>query len=175
MELHSDRLYMRQIKAGDWALFQALHDDPRVIEYVCDAPSMTQLREKFESRLPQWHPGADHWLCLVVFDRHGGYPVGVTGLKLTAHATATAEVGYLFLPDHQGKGYASESLRGVMGYARDIVALTALQGIVTDGNVASCRVLEKCGFVLAQRLAGTCQINGQVVDDLIYHHRLSES
>lgn len=174
MVLHSERLYMRQITTGDWPLFLALHADQRVIQYVCDAPTESQTREKFESRLPQWLPSSTHWLCLVMFDIHIRRPVGVTGLKLTSSTSSTAEVGYLLLAQYQGKGYGSESLQTVMTYARDVLGLLALKGVVTDGNSASCHVLEKCGFVLEQRQSDACCINGQLFDDLIYWCRIGE-
>jgi hypothetical protein len=54
MELYTEQLYMRQLEAGDWGFFLALHTEPAAIQYVYDAPSETETREKFESRLPQW-------------------------------------------------------------------------------------------------------------------------
>jgi RimJ/RimL family protein N-acetyltransferase len=175
MELYTERLYMRQLEAGDWDLFLALHTDPSVIQYVCDAPCETETREKFESRLPQWLPGASHWLCLVVFDRHSGCAVGVTGLKLATDEEATAEVGYLFLAGHQGKGYGFESLQQLVNYARETLGLNTLTAVVTEGNAASCRLLEKCGFLFEQRHCDAYHINGQLLDDLLYRHRISES
>ncbi|MGB0338205.1 GNAT family N-acetyltransferase [Pseudomonas sp.] len=173
MELYTERLYLRQLEAGDWDLFLALHTDPTVIQYVCDAPSETETRERFESRLPHWLPGSRHWLCLVVFDRQSGCAVGVTGLKLEPDEQATAEVGYLFLSGQHGKGYGFESLQRVMDYAHDILGLKVLKAVVTEGNAASCRLLEKCGFVFERREGDAYQINGQVFDDLIYRHRMA--
>ncbi|MCS3418107.1 RimJ/RimL family protein N-acetyltransferase [Pseudomonas sp. BIGb0450] len=168
MELYTERLYMRQLEAGDWDFFLALHTDPSVIQYVCDVPSETETREKFETRLPRWLPGASHWLCLVVFDRHSGCAVGVTGLKRVPDEHATAEVGYLFLSGHHGKGYGFESLQRLMTYGRETLGLNALMAVVTEGNAASCRLLEKCGFLFEQRHCDAYQINGQLFDDLIY-------
>ena len=39
MELHTERLYLRQLEAGDWDLFLTLHTDPSVIQYVCIGPA----------------------------------------------------------------------------------------------------------------------------------------
>ena len=171
MELRSERLHMRHITLDDWPLFLALHTDQLVTQYVCETQSESQTREKFESRLPQWLPGSVHWLCLVMLDIHTEYAIGVTGLKLESPSGLIAEVGYMLLTKHQGKGYGSESLRTVMSYARDVLGLRALKGVVTEGNIASCRVLEKCGFVLEQRQSNAFRIHGQLFDDLVYWHR----
>lgn len=171
MELRSKRLCMRQIAVDDWPLFLALHTDQRVTRYVCETQTEPQVREKFESRLPPWLPGSVHWLCLVMLDIHSKEPIGVTGLKMESPSSLSAEVGYLLLPQHQGQGYGSESLRAVMNYAHDELGLRALKGVVTEGNSASCRVLEKCGFVLEQRQSNAFRIHGELFDDLVYWHR----
>jgi len=106
-----------------------------------------------------------------MLDIHTEDAIGVTGLKLESPSGLIAEVGYMLLTKHQGKGYGSESLRTVMSYARDVLGLRALKGVVTEGNIASCRVLEKCGFVLEQRQSNAFRIHGQLFDDLVYWHR----
>ncbi|KAI9368424.1 GNAT domain-containing protein [Aspergillus egyptiacus] len=67
------------------------------------------------------------------------------------------EIGYLVLPRVWGRGYASEAVRGVMGWFFDLLARTgkehgergqeAVYAIVAKSNAASLRVMEKCGFV----------------------------
>ncbi|UNM22858.1 GNAT family N-acetyltransferase [Pseudomonas sp. ArH3a] len=177
LELFSDRLHMRQLSSTDWALFLQLHTDPKVIEYVCDHPAEHSLREKFACRLPEWTPDSDHWLCLVICERHSGQPVGVTGLKMTRNGADApgAEVGYLLLSQQHGKGYGVESLNSVIAYADESLRLTALQATVTAGNIASCRVLEKCGFSLESRVPNAVRINDQVFEDLIYTRSIAAS
>lgn len=74
--------------------------------YVADPRPVADIREAFDSRLPLWSPGAAHWLCLVVRDRFTHAPLGLTGYQ--HHAGDSAEVGFLFAPHAQGKGYGSE-------------------------------------------------------------------
>jgi hypothetical protein len=42
---------------------------------------------------------------------------------------------------------------------------------VTDGNAASCRVLERAGFACMRVIAGNDTIRGRPVDDLEYVRR----
>ena len=61
------------------------------------------------------------------------------------------ELGYLFLPEVWGKGFATESVRAVLGAYRHIAATNLLcpreiQANAHAQNVASRRVLEKSGF-----------------------------
>ncbi len=57
----------------------------------------------------------EHWLCLVVRDRLTHTPLGLTGYQ--HHQRDIAEVGFLFAPAAQGRGYGYESLRALCDYA----------------------------------------------------------
>ena len=57
------------------------------------------------------------------------------------------EVGYAFATQHWGKGYATEATAGFIEVAYGHYDLQELGAITRDGNDASTRVLEKCGFV----------------------------
>ncbi len=58
-----------------------------------------------------------------------------------------ADLSY-FVGDREswGKGYATEAIRGAIGFAFDQFGLHRLNAGVYSGNEASARVLEKCGF-----------------------------
>jgi len=56
------------------------------------------------------------------------------------------EVGYLVLPDHWGKGYATEVTAALIEYAKEMTVVTELVGIVNSKNGASKKVLTKNGF-----------------------------
>ena len=56
-----------------------------------------------------------------------------------------AEVGYGLVPLARGVGLATEALAGIVG-ATDRVAVQVRATVAVD-NVASIRVLDKCGFV----------------------------
>lgn len=173
LELHTARLHLSPLSAHDWELFLTLHSDPDNLRYVCDPLSPAQIEERFTSRLPRWDLDSAHWLCLVIRDRESGEALGLTGLRISDKAAAEAEVGYLLAPRHQGKGVAAESLRALIGYARQHLGLKRLIATVTDGNAASCQVLEKSGFVFLRRDEQAFRQGGEDFDDLIFSHSLT--
>lgn len=67
-------------------------------------------------------------------------------LKIVDLGNGQHEVGYLVLPEHWGKGYASEVTATLVDYAKTIDGVTELIGIVDSRNNASKRVLLKQGF-----------------------------
>jgi predicted acetyltransferase len=62
-------------------------------------------------------------------------------------------IGYGVLPDHRRRGYATEILHQALVIARS-EGLTRVLVTCAEGNVASARVIEKCGGVLEGVVAG---------------------
>ncbi|KAL2813732.1 GNAT domain-containing protein [Aspergillus granulosus] len=71
------------------------------------------------------------------------------------------EIGYMFVPGVWGKGYASEAVRGMVQWWFGLCPeegrgeTEGIYAIVAKSNLASLRVMEKCGF----------QLVGEGVDD----------
>lgn len=170
--LESDQLLMSAITEQDWPLFQRLHQDDEVIRYAFDQPSVEDIRQRFESRLPSWSWPSKHWLCLVIREKTSGRAIGITGLCIAEQNPKQVEVGYLLLPEYHGKGYGTESLITLIEHATGQLPIEAVNAIVTDGNIASCKVLEKAGFTLQEREKDAYQIGGRYYDDLIYRYQV---
>lgn len=161
----SPNLVMKPITAQAWPLFQALHQDPQVIALCFDPPSEAELKAKFAQRLMPWQMNQNRWLCLTIQERTTGAWIGITGF---IDHEGVAEVGYLLLAEHHGKGYGTESLRAVIAWAQQEHNIQQYRAIVTQGNVGSERVLEKCGFTLARIDPLAYEIGGTRYDDHIY-------
>lgn len=166
MNIRSERLVMTQLTQQDWPLFQRLHKTPDVIAQCFDEPTESELQQKFQSRLQPWHKDASHWLCLVMRRLDTGEAIGVTGLGI---AEGRAEVGYLLLPEFFGQGFATESLDAFIQWAVSMQDVTRFKAVVTEGNTASERVLQKAGFKLVEMVPDAHSIGGKRYADHIYH------
>lgn len=58
----------------------------------------------------------------------------------------TYEIGWVFHPDHQGKGYASEAASAVLEHGFGALALHRIIATCQPENIASWRVMEKIGM-----------------------------
>lgn len=98
------------------------------------------------------------WTCqpkpgygqLFVGRRESGEALGVCGLLYREELDVT-DVGFAFLPEARGRGYAVEAARAVLEYGRGL-GVADIVALVSPDNDASIRVLEKLGFGLRQRL-----------------------
>lgn len=68
-------------------------------------------------------------------------------------ASGVVELGYDTVPSHQGRGIATSTVRALLALAAGAGIDTVVAG-TADDNLASQRVLEKCGFVPDGRADG---------------------
>ncbi|HDR2472337.1 GNAT family protein [Enterobacter soli] len=160
------RLTCSPLQESDWPFFLALQQHPDVMRFVAEDRSVADIREAFESRLAPWTPGSAHWLCLVVRDTASQTPLGVTGY--IHREDDCAEVGFLFAPSAQGKGYGFESLQALCEFAFNQGGIRRLTATVTAGNIASRALLEKSGFRLEGELRESYFLSGRWQNDWLF-------
>ena len=98
-----------------------------------------------------------------------GLAVGAAGFLLQADVDrVSAEIGYWLGEPFWGRGIATEALVAFTKYAIDTHGLTRLFALPFVCNAASCRVLEKAGYVLEARLRRSAIKDGKIVDQLQY-------
>jgi ribosomal-protein-alanine N-acetyltransferase len=73
--------------------------------------------------------------------------IGSTGLTFESHNRALT--GYILAKDSWGRGYATEALRAMVSLSEEL-NVRYLYGLCHHENIASKRVMEKCGFQLEQ-------------------------
>jgi RimJ/RimL family protein N-acetyltransferase len=80
----------------------------------------------------------------------------------------SSEVGYWLGETFWGRGITTEALIAVTSYAIATHGFTRLFALPFAHNEASCRVLEKAGYVLEARLRKSAIKDGQICDQLQY-------
>ena len=165
MLLETPRLTLTPYSADEWAAVAVA--DRRGRSWAVDYPTdgdvlLAQLGLLGRAPAPT---GAAPWGPLQIRERVTGIAIGGAGFKGPPDGDGCVEVGYGLAPSAQGKGYASEAVRALCEMAlasrepdRDGLAVppgpTAVIAETHPGNVASERVLERCGFVVTSRTDG---------------------
>jgi RimJ/RimL family protein N-acetyltransferase len=80
----------------------------------------------------------------------------------------SSEIGYWLGEAFWGRGIVTDALIAVTRYAIDTHGFTRLFALPFAHNQASCRVLEKAGYVLEGRLRNSAIKEGKLVDQLQY-------
>ncbi len=80
----------------------------------------------------------------------------------------SAEIGYWLGEAFWGRGIATEALVAITAHAIQTHGLTRVYAVPFAWNAASCRVLEKAGYVLEGRLRKSAIKDGRITDQLQY-------
>jgi ribosomal-protein-alanine N-acetyltransferase len=95
--------------------------------------------------------------------------VGSVGFVLrTDVERVSAEIGYWLAEPFWGRGIATEALVALTQYAVGAYGLTRIYALPFAWNLASCRVLEKAGYVLEARLRRSAIKDGEITDQMQY-------
>ncbi len=80
----------------------------------------------------------------------------------------SAEIGYWLGEPFWGRGITAEALGAVTRYAVESFGLTRIYAVPFADNAASCRVLEKAGYVVEARLRRSAIKDGRIIDQMQY-------
>lgn len=72
--------------------------------------------------------------------------VGVVSLTEVSLVIGTGQIGYTIAESHQGKGIATAALKLWTKQLFESTELIKLTALVNEQNIASLRVIEKCGY-----------------------------
>jgi RimJ/RimL family protein N-acetyltransferase len=99
----------------------------------------------------------------------GDEAVGSIGFVLHRDVErVSAEIGYWLAEPFWGRGITAEALAATTKFAIEQHGLTRIYAVPFAWNAASCRVLEKAGYVLEARLRNSAVKDGKLTDQLQY-------
>jgi RimJ/RimL family protein N-acetyltransferase len=144
--IETERLLLRPFTLDDAEAWLPLISNPDIIRYTGDSPaqSVDEARESLRAR-PLRDYAVRGFGRLAVIEKESGRLVGFCGFKYVIEL-GEIDIGYRFLPDCWGKGYATESCAALMAQGRRAHGIRRVVGTVHPDNPASGHVLEKLGL-----------------------------
>ena len=138
------RLKFREFAAADATWLFQLNNDPEVIKYTGDLPfkSVQHAGEFLRQYSHYRESGYGRW---VVIGKRDKEVLGWCGLRYVA-SMGTTDIGFRFLREHWGQGFATEAAAGCLQYGFEQLGLQRIIGRCMALNKASVRVLEKLGM-----------------------------
>lgn len=107
--------------------------------------SVEEAREAIEFLMSRYD-SADGPFVYPVIINEGGQNIGYVQLCKLELDEEAWEIGYHIVKDFTGKGYATEAVKAFLPAMAQKLNIKEVYGISLAENIASVRVLEKCGF-----------------------------
>jgi [ribosomal protein S5]-alanine N-acetyltransferase len=169
MELHTDRLLLREFVTADWPAVLAYQRDPRYLRYYEWADRTPDDAQRFvQMFLEQQDEQPRRKFQLAVVLKQGGQLIGNCGIRLQTAGAHEADIGYELAPDHWERGYATEAARAIVQFGFAELKVHRIWAWCIADNTASARVLEKLGLKLEGRLREKEYFKGRWWDTLLY-------
>lgn len=119
---------------ADWLRFigdKTVHSDDDARRYLASGPLAMYATHGFG-------------LCAVERNDHRS-TIGMCGL-IKREGLEDVDIGYAFLPEGRGQGYALEATQAVLEYGLNTMGFARIVAITDPDNAASTRVLQRIGM-----------------------------
>jgi RimJ/RimL family protein N-acetyltransferase len=144
--LITERQIIRPLVVGDAPFILRLLNEPSFIENIVDKGVRTLDQAAAYLTMGPLASYATHGHGLwMVQHRVTGKPMGICGL-IKRDTLEEVDLGYAFVPEFWGLGFAREAAEACLVWGRDGMGLRGLLAIVSPGNASSIRLLEALAF-----------------------------
>jgi len=146
----TERLLLQRLRYEDAEeIFYAYASKPEATRFVSWPTHNTvdDTRRYLVYAFQAWNYGTDYSYSIRL---PNNLLVGSIGI---VNENGKAQVGYIISPVHWGRGYATEACRAILRVLSAIEGIYRIGSFVDAENLASIRVLEKCGMYAEARLA----------------------
>ncbi len=157
---------IRAISRADMADWHAYLSKVEVYQHtswnLASAADLLPSFDAFESS------HADSAIRFAVADGKTNQLVGTVGLHTVSSLNRSAELSYDFAPEVWGCGLATACAKASIAWAMRELQLNRLQATVLPGNLASIRVIERCGMQREGTLRKFRMVRGTPMDFFLY-------
>lgn len=108
------------------------------------------------------------WFQFVLMEKKSNKLIGDIGVHFLDIDKKQAEIGITLHKNHQGKGFATEALKGIMDYLFNQLNKHRIIASIDPENNKSIELFERLGFRKEAHFRKNLLVNGKWADDLIY-------
>jgi len=166
--VETERLLLRRLNPNDVEEVFALRSNPEIMKYI-PRPLLKTKEEALEHIAMMEDKIVNNiginWGITV---KGSDKIIGIIGHYRIQPENHRAEIGYMSLPEYNGKGYITEAIKAVVEYGFEQMNLHSIEAVIDPGNTASEKVLQKNGFVKEAHILENELWDGKFWDTVIY-------
>ena len=150
MQLETERLILRKLEESDYERLFLLDSDPEVMKYI-GIPVLIDINQSKDVIRMIKKQYEDNGIGrLAVIEKESNLLIGWSGLKFLTQSingyNNVYELGYRFLPEYWGKGFATESAKASLDYGFNDLNIDVIYAMAHSENDGSNHILQKLGF-----------------------------
>ena len=147
-QIETERLVLRELQLSDLDRFYLMDSNPEVVKFIEPVKNREQVLLNIKKVQSQYKEnGIGRW---AVVEKASGLFIGWSGFKYYRETVNNHsdfyDLGYRFMPEYWGKGYATETCIAWMKYGFENFNKNEFYATTHVDHKASKNVLEKVGF-----------------------------
>jgi RimJ/RimL family protein N-acetyltransferase len=168
--LATERLLLRPFTDADLDDVAAYHALPEVVRYLYwHVRDRDEVREVLVQRRLRYRLAAEgDVLVLAVVLTETGRVIGEVNLTWASVVHQQGEFGFVFNPDYQGRGYASEAAARMLDLAFDELGLHRVYGRTDGDNAPSAGLMRRLGMRQEAHFVQNEIFKGDWGDELVF-------
>lgn len=163
------RLELRLFQHNDFEALCGFEGRPEVMRYLYwEDPGPEAVRERLRKRIASdrfENEGDTLMLAVVRLDTAG--VIGHVMLHWVSQEHRQGEIGFVFDPDHQGQGYATEACLPLLAIAFDELRLHRVYGQADARNTSSISLQRRLGMRQEAHLVQNEFVKGEWTDEVV--------
>ncbi len=147
MELETARLMLEPFNDSHYEGLRVMESDADVMRYISNGIVKTpeETWENIRRVNARWQKYGFSWWAIK--DKSSGIIVGAACLQHLENVDgAPLEIGWRLVPEHNGKGYATEAAKAIIAFAAERTGATYLVAVADPENMPSQRVMQRLGM-----------------------------
>lgn len=167
IKLQTERLKLRELTTDDAPFIVNLLNQPSFLRFIGDKGVRTLDDAQTYLTNGPIDSYQRHGFGLYLVDLpDSNTPIGMCGL-VKRDSLPHVDLGFAFLPEFWGEGYALEAAAAVLKYAREFLKLDRIVAITDPDNEASIKLLQKLGF----EFDGMTKLSDDAPEIRLFSHR----
>lgn len=150
--LETERLTLRKFNLDDTHFIIKLVNSEGWLKNIGDRNIKTEEQARNYLQNGPLKSYSEHgfglWLVELKADQ---VPIGICGI-LKRDTLETPDIGFAFLPEFTGQGFAFEVASATMAFAKNDLKIGVISAITVPGNTTSIKLLEKLGFKFSRKI-----------------------
>lgn len=144
--LETDRLKLREFNLGDTDFIIQLLNSPGWLYFIGDKNVKTEQQAiAYLENGPMKSYSENGYGLSLIEKRDDNKAIGMCGI-INRDNLDNPDIGFAFLPEFNGNGFAYEIANATINYAKDTLNIAKIEAITTADNIKSIRLIEKIGL-----------------------------
>lgn len=167
VKLQTERLVLRRISQTDSKeIFLGFRNQPEFLYYANKQKVTLQQQEKSLEQIDNKYLQADYYNWLITL-KDDGKIIGAINLNVNEKQESVM-FNYAIDNRNTNRGYMTEALLAVKTFCFDVLRVKRFEGGCVVGNLASQRVMEKCGLRFEKVVQNHVKLSDGLHDMLLF-------